>query len=79
VWWGGGGGGGGGGDGVSGQRQALACLPLAKNPGPHRIGGWVDPRAYLDCLAEDKYLVSPGIRTVDRPTRSQGTEPAALN
>jgi hypothetical protein len=64
---------------VSGQRHALACLPPEKNAGPDRIGGWVDPRAYLDCFGEDKYLVSPGILTPDRPTRSQGTEAAALN
>jgi hypothetical protein len=28
--------------GLSGQRHALAALPLGKRPGSHCIGGWVE-------------------------------------
>jgi hypothetical protein len=42
--------------GVSGQSHAcLACGE--KNPGIHRIGGWLDPRASLSILVKRKSFV----------------------
>jgi hypothetical protein len=31
-----------------------AALPPAKNQGTHRIQGWVDHTAFMDCFGEDK-------------------------
>ena len=47
-------------------RHVLAALRPEENPGPYRIGGWVDPRGCLDYFGEDKYLPVPvfELRTV---------------
>jgi hypothetical protein len=42
--------------------------PLTDLPGSHCIGIWVGPRAYLD---GGENLNSTGIRSPDRPTRSE--------
>jgi len=51
--------------GVSGQRHAPAALyPLARTPGTHWIGGWVDLRpGGLDTEAKKIPLSLPGIET----------------
>jgi hypothetical protein len=45
-----------------------AALPPGKTPVTHCIGGWVDPRAGLDGYGNSGL---PGIRFLDRPTRSE--------
>jgi hypothetical protein len=44
-----------------------------KTRGTHWIGGWVDPRAFLDDVEKRKFLTLPGLelRHLDRPARSQ--------
>jgi len=39
---------------ASGQLQALAAWPQARNHGTHSLGGWVGSRAGLDLLGEYK-------------------------
>jgi len=56
-------------DGVGSQRHAPAALPPGKRPGTHCIGGWVGPRAGPD--GRGKSRPSTGIRSPDRPARSQ--------
>jgi hypothetical protein len=46
---------------VAGQRQAPAALPLGKRPGTHYTGGWMGVER----------LVFTGIRSQDRPVRSE--------
>jgi hypothetical protein len=54
-------------DGVGGQRQDPAALPLERTS-THCIGGWVGHRAGLDGCGKSR---SPtGIRSPDRPARS---------
>jgi len=36
-------------EGVKGQRHAPAALYPRERPGTHYTGGWVGPRAGLDC------------------------------
>jgi hypothetical protein len=48
--------------------DALATLFPGKSPGSHRTGGWVGPRASLDGC---RYLATTGIRSPERPARSQ--------
>ena len=52
---------------MRGQRHAPAALYPRERPGTHCTGGWVGPRAGLG--AEN--LDPTGIRTPDRPARSQ--------
>jgi hypothetical protein len=53
---------------VGGQLHAPAALPPGKRPGTHFIGGWVGLRAGLDLCG---YLAPTGIRSPDRPARSE--------
>jgi len=53
---------------VRGQRHAPAVLYSRKRPGTHCTGGWVSPRAGLDRCGKSRPI---GIRSPDRPTRSQ--------
>ena len=62
---------------ISSHLHAPASLPPGKNPGTHRVGGWVGPTAGLDVL-EEKSFASDGIRTPDRPARSLVTIPTLL-
>ena len=39
---------------VSGQLQALAASPQARNPDTQSLGGWVGSTASLDLLGEHK-------------------------
>jgi hypothetical protein len=52
-------------EGVRDQRHAPAVLYPQERPGTHCTGGWVGPRAGLENLAPT------GIRSPDRPARSQ--------
>ena len=54
--------------GVGGQRHAPAALPPGKRPGTHRTGGRVGARPVWTG-AEN--LASTGIRSPDRPARTQ--------
>jgi hypothetical protein len=47
--------------------------PGERAPGTHWIGGWVDPRAGLDDLADRKFMTLPGLelRPLRWPARSQ--------
>jgi hypothetical protein len=58
---------------VGGQLYAPATLPPGKRPGTHCIGGWVGPRAGLDCC--EKISPPPGLdpRTA-QPVASRYTE-----
>jgi hypothetical protein len=38
-----------------------ASRPGRFTPGTHWIGGWVDPRAYLDEVEKRKFLTPPGL------------------
>ena len=55
-------------DGVGGQRHAPAALLQGKRRVTHFIGGWVGPRAAMEGA---EYLANTGIRSPDRPGRSQ--------
>ena len=55
-------------DGVGGQRHAPAVSPLRKRPSIHCTWGWVGPRAFWTVTEN---LASTGIRTPDRPDRSE--------
>jgi hypothetical protein len=44
---------------VSGQHHAPVTLSLRNNPGTHREGKWVDPRANLDVLRKENNVLSP--------------------
>jgi hypothetical protein len=60
-------------DGVGGKRHAPAALPPGQRPGTHCTGGWVGPRAGLDCCG--KMSPPPGFdpRTV-QPVASRYTD-----
>ena len=51
-----------------GQRHAPAALYPRERPGNHCTGGWVGPRVGLDSCGN---LATTGIRSPDRPARSQ--------
>ena len=53
---------------MRGQRHAPAALYLRERPCTHCTGGWVGPRAGLDRCGKSR---PPGIRSPDRPARSQ--------
>jgi hypothetical protein len=55
-------------EGVRGQRHAPAAFYPRERPGTHCTGDWVSPRAGLTG-AEN--LAPTGIRSPDRPARSQ--------
>jgi len=44
---------------VNGHHHTLAALPLGKNPGTHRMSGWVGLAARLHVL-EKRKISSPG-------------------
>ena len=50
------------------QRHVPAVLYLQERPGTHFTGGWVGPRAGLTGAG---HLVFTGIRSPDRPARSE--------
>jgi hypothetical protein len=54
---------------MRGQRQASAALYLRERAGTHFTGGWMDPSAGMDRCG--KYRHRTGIRSPDRPARSQ--------
>ena len=54
--------------GVCGQRHAPGRFTPRERPGTHCIGGWMDPRAGLERCGKSR---STGIRTPDRPARSE--------
>ena len=53
---------------LGGQRHDLTALPPGRRPGIHCTGGWVGVRTGLGGC--EKYRV-PGIRSSDRPARSE--------
>jgi hypothetical protein len=57
-------------DRVDGRRHAPAALSPGKRLGTHCIGGWVGPRASLDGCGNSS-PPAPGIRSPDRPARSE--------
>ena len=54
--------------GLGGQRHSQAALPTEKKPGTHCTGTWLGPRACQDECAKSHIN---GIRSTDRPARSQ--------
>jgi hypothetical protein len=52
--------------------------PGERDPGGHRIGGWVGPRVGLDDLEERKFLALPGLelRPLGRPAHTDCAIPA---
>ena len=53
---------------MRGQRHAPAALCPLEGPGTHCTGGWVGPRAGLDCCGKSR---PTGIRSPDRPAGRQ--------
>jgi hypothetical protein len=47
--------------------------PGERDPGTHRIGGWVEPRVGMDDVEKRKFLTLPRLelRPLGRPARSQ--------
>jgi hypothetical protein len=41
-------------DGVRCQRHTPAALPTGKRSSTHCIGGWIGPRAFLDCCGKSR-------------------------
>jgi hypothetical protein len=54
----------------------LPLYPGERAPGTHWIGGWVDPRAYLDLVENRKFLTLPGLQL--RPRGRPARKPVAI-